>query len=51
VAQVIALAVMADLVVADVTEMNPNVFLELGIRLTTGKATILVSRDVTRLAL
>lgn len=48
-AQVIMLAVTAELVVADVTEANPNVFYELGIRTATGKPTILVSRDLTKL--
>src|SRR5437763_15857894 len=47
--QVIELTVTADLVVADLTDANPNVFLELGLRLATGKPVIQVSHDVTRL--
>ena len=48
-AQVFEYTITAELVIADVTEKNPNVYLELGVRLTTGKPTILVSRDLTTL--
>jgi hypothetical protein len=47
--RVIADIMRAELVVADLTELNPNVFYELGIRHATGKPTIHVARMGTPL--
>lgn len=42
-------ALHADLLIADVSGANPNVCLELGCRLPTGKPIILISRDLSTL--
>ncbi|NPA39327.1 MAG: hypothetical protein GXO57_02645 [Thermodesulfobacteria bacterium] len=37
----------ADLVIADLTDQNPNVFYELGVRHTLSNKTILIAQDIS----
>jgi hypothetical protein len=47
--QIIAAITSADLVIANLTELNPNVMYELGIRMAFGKATIIIAEKDTPL--